>query len=514
MFDNAVPPDTEMARTVQGLRSVSDEINALSAQIEIGEPQPASLTLRGRVGFLAKRRLSRLLWWQNHQIKALTDLMARCVREETNALDMMSQSVGRPNQQLRQISQSVNTLSENIGRLNRQMQETHHMVFECRRQVRDSERRLEQLEAAESTFEARHSEEFEAEMSSLRQELNQVKNALSLAEGRMADQVLRENAASLKKIAEVAQRIETETARNEQTAAQLSELARRVERETPQEEQMAARMSELGIFSHQTRAALSIHERRLTLFLEEMRKRLPDPSSSERLRDLANEHDRHKYDSLYVAFEDAFRGSREDIKARQRVYLPSLEGCGIGSSEMPVLDLGCGRGEWLELLREQGFCARGIDSNEMMIEFCKSAGLDATQGDALSYLDTLPDACMGAVTSFHMVEHMPFDAVLTLVDGTLRVLKPGGILILETPNPENLLVGAHTFYLDPTHLKPLPSPMLRFFVEARGFCDVNVRELHPFPEAFRLPDDGEGIGSRLNDYLYGPQDYAVIGRKP
>jgi O-antigen chain-terminating methyltransferase len=149
-----------------------------------------------------------------------------------------------------------------------------------------------------------------------------------------------------------------------------------------------------------------------------------------------------------------------------------------------------------------------------LIEGYESKALPIVQGDALGYLRGLPDACLGAVTSFHMAEHLPFDVVLTLVDESLRVLKSGGILILETPNPANLLVGAHTFHLDPMHLKPLPSPMLRFFVEGRGFCDVHVRELHPYPEVVRLHDDGSGVAGRLNDCLYGPQDYAVIGRKP
>ena len=113
-----------------------------------------------------------------------------------------------------------------------------------------------------------------------------------------------------------------------------------------------------------------------------------------------------------------------------------------------------------------------------------------------------------------MVEHMPFDAILTLIDQALRVLKRGGVIILETPNPANVLVGAYTFHFDPTHLKPLPSQMLRFCVEARGFCDVQVRELHPYPEVLLLPDDATGVASRINQLFYGPQDYAVIGRKP
>jgi O-antigen chain-terminating methyltransferase len=113
-----------------------------------------------------------------------------------------------------------------------------------------------------------------------------------------------------------------------------------------------------------------------------------------------------------------------------------------------------------------------------------------------------------------MVEHLPFDVLITLIDEALRVLKPEGIIVFETPNPSNIFVGATTFHLDPTHRKPLPSAMLRFFVEARGFCDVHVRELHPYPEAMRLPDDPLGISQRFNQYFYGPQDYAVIGKKP
>jgi len=277
---------------------------------------------------------------------------------------------------------------------------------------------------------------------------------------------------------------------------------------------LAARLADLGLFTQQTRSSLSIQDRRLALFIEEARKRLPEPLAQEQLQRMVYDQTQHRYDSLYAAFEDVFRGSREEIKAKQAVYLPLLKEHGIGSQAMPLLDLGCGRGEWLELLGEHGLQTRGVDSNEEMIERCKSLGLQVEPSDSLVYLKTLSDECVGAVSAFHMVEHMPFDVVLTLIDESLRVLKPGGILILETPNPANFLVGAYTFHLDPTHLKPLPSPLLRFCVEARGFCGVHVRELHPYPDTVRLPDDGGGVASRFNDCLYGPQDYAVIGRKP
>ena len=294
----------------------------------------------------------------------------------------------------------------------------------------------------------------------------------------------------------------------------FADLDQRLQTGAAHRETLAARLSDLGSLTQQTRASLSIQDRRLAFFIEEARKRLPEPFANEDLQRIVKDHTQHQYDSIYASFEDTFRGSREEIKARQSVYLPLLKEYAIGSPAMPVLDLGCGRGEWIELLGEQGFEARGVDSNEAMIDRCRSLGLWVEQCDALPHLRALPGTCVGAVTAFHMVEHMPFDVVLTLVDESLRVLRPGGIMILETPNPANLLVGAYTFHFDPTHLKPLPSPLLKFFVEARGFCDVHVRELHPYPEAARLPDDKGGVASRFNDCLYGPQDYAVIGRKP
>jgi O-antigen chain-terminating methyltransferase len=216
---------------------------------------------------------------------------------------------------------------------------------------------------------------------------------------------------------------------------------------------------------------------------------------------------------LYLTFEDVYRGAREEIRSRQSVYLPLLQEHKIGSPTMPVLDIGCGRGEWLELLRENGLNARGVDTNEAMVEYCRRLDLKVTQADAIEHLRGLEGRSLGAVTVFHVLEHLTFDNVIELLDEALRVLKPGGLVILETPNPANLLVGAHTFYLDPTHQRPLPSGLLRFLVEARGFCDVSVKELNPPDPSVRLPEDGSIIARRLNDYLYGPQDYAVIGWK-
>ena len=255
-----------------------------------------------------------------------------------------------------------------------------------------------------------------------------------------------------------------------------------------------------------------LQERRVTVLLEEARKRLPEPLSPDQLQTI-HEEGKHVLEALYVSFEDQFRGTREDIKERFQIYLPLLEQAGLGTDSMPVLDVGCGRGEWLELLREKGLRAQGLDLNRVLVEDCKRQGLMAVEGEVIAYLSSLPANSLGAVTGFHIVEHLPFDVLVRLFDETVRVLKPGGVAIFETPNPANVLVGSHNFYLDPSHRNPLPSATLEFIAEARGLCQVEIMELHPYPLSSRVKDGDSEIIDRFNAYFYGPQDYAVVGRK-
>lgn len=161
---------------------------------------------------------------------------------------------------------------------------------------------------------------------------------------------------------------------------------------------------------------------------------------------------------FYRTFEEKFRGPRELVKSRLRVYLPFLRPLRGSFSTALAVDLGCGRGEWLELLYEQGFEAEGVDLDDGMLAACRDLGLKVQTGDALGYLTALPDDSQAIVSGFHLVEHIPFQVLLQLVAEALRVLKPGGLLILETPNPENIIVGATNFYIDPTHHRPIPPP--------------------------------------------------------
>jgi len=259
------------------------------------------------------------------------------------------------------------------------------------------------------------------------------------------------------------------------------------------------------------RTELLDQSRRLGLLLADVRTRLGQSFAPEELRQLEEADDR-RLDSLYVAFEDQFRGSRAEIRARQRTYLPLLSEAKAGEEDRPIVDVGAGRGEWLELLGEEGLRVTGVDLNHSMVELCRSFGLNCVQADAITYLRHLADNSLGAVTGFHIIEHLPFKAFVALLDESLRVLKPDGLILLETPNPANVLVGSRSFYLDPTHRNPMPSEMTGMIAEARGFVHVDIHELHPAAARFHGRD--EALVAQLNRLFYGPQDYALVARKP
>ena len=210
---------------------------------------------------------------------------------------------------------------------------------------------------------------------------------------------------------------------------------------------------------------------------------------------------------FYRAFEDRYRGSREDIKTRLGAYLPFLAPL-TAWPHAAALDLGCGRGEWLELLGEQGFAARGIDLDEGMLAACRERGLAVRNLDALAALRAEPDGSLALVSAFHLVEHIPFEMVRELVAEALRVLQPGGLLVLETPNPENLVVGACDFYMDPTHERPIPPKLLGFVADHGGFARHKLVRLQEDPQ---LHGDSRVV---LAAVLQGASpDYSVVAQK-
>ena len=194
-----------------------------------------------------------------------------------------------------------------------------------------------------------------------------------------------------------------------------------------------------------------------------------------------------------------------------------------------MLDLGCGRGEALALLRDWGFAGRGVDASARMVELCHDRGLQAEVGDLFAVLAAAEPGSLGGVVSFHVIEHLPADALDRLVRLAYRALRPGGVLILETPNPLSVVVAARNFWLDPTHVRPVHPESLKLMYELAGFDPVERLDLRPFAAADRLPeidlaklpaeqrplaDQVNRLRDRLDDLLFGYQDFGMVGRKP
>ena len=214
-------------------------------------------------------------------------------------------------------------------------------------------------------------------------------------------------------------------------------------------------------------------------------------------------------DAFFTALGDQFRGSPELIKDRLRVYPPMLRAAGLTG---PALDLGCGRGEWLELMREAEIESIGVEQNQMLAAACRAKNLHVIEADFVAFLEQSPPEHWRIVTGFHVIEHLGWPAWYGCLRQIHRALSPGGMVILETPNPANLLTAANRFYLDPTHRHPLPDALLAFAAKSVGFASVEILPLHPPTDPAAGPDTGTDEAAILR-VMNGPQDYALIARK-
>jgi SAM-dependent methyltransferase len=217
--------------------------------------------------------------------------------------------------------------------------------------------------------------------------------------------------------------------------------------------------------------------------------------------------------SASAAFIDTFRGARVEILQRVREYLDLLQGSG------PILDLGCGRGELLEALSSVGIVARGVDSDPAMVEACRRRGLAVEQREVTEALTAVEPGSLGAITAIHVLEHLPVARWMELVELSARALRGGGLLVCECPNPEALRVGAELFWIDPTHRSPIHPEALAFVVRACGLEVVETRRRRPFPAEQLLasgdqPAEVRRLAERLDAYLSGPRDFAIVARKP
>jgi 2-polyprenyl-3-methyl-5-hydroxy-6-metoxy-1,4-benzoquinol methylase len=206
----------------------------------------------------------------------------------------------------------------------------------------------------------------------------------------------------------------------------------------------------------------------------------------------------------WLKFAEKFRGAEDDIRARQRLYAARFKG------HAAVLDLGCGRGEMLHVFREAGIAARGVDSHADSIALCRASGLDAEQADLFAYLDALPDGSLGGVVCCQVVEHLPPARLPEMIRLVHTKLRTGGLLAIETPNPECLAIFASHFYIDPTHRHPIPPVLASFYLEEAGFGRLEIERLSPAIES--MPALAE-LPEAFRKQFFGSLDYAAFGIK-
>lgn len=256
---------------------------------------------------------------------------------------------------------------------------------------------------------------------------------------------------------------------------------------------------------------------RLTLrALLDLRDR-PSPGFDERLRKLETEWARYRRDVVAadlhsVYFQARFGGDEPVIRAQSERFLDLFRG------RKRVVDLGSGRGTFLQLMRDNGVGAYGVDLDERMIATARQRGLEVVEGDAVEHLATLAEASVDGLYARHLAEHILPGELVRVLRECRRVLAPGSPIVFVTPNPRTLSVGAHTFWMDPGHVRPIPPDLFRFYLEVEGFEGVELVTFAP-TEGTALSEDvgDEAMRSNvrlLNETLFGDRDYAVIGRTP
>ena len=229
------------------------------------------------------------------------------------------------------------------------------------------------------------------------------------------------------------------------------------------------------------------------------------PRIEELERSIAEQEDQELMEEFYIFHQERFRGAREEIIERLGFYLPTIEQSPVAQTQRLALDLGCGRGEWLQLLQQKNWRGCGVDTNARSIELCRALDLEVVKADAIQYLTEVADGELGAVTAFHLVEHLRFPQVIRLFRHVARSLATGGVLILETPDPANHVVANWTFYLEPSHIARLPSDLLHVVLEFTGFRDIRVVHLHPDERGEEEP--GGVTGASIG------RDYGIIAFK-
>ena len=419
---------------------------------EIGQAPPRPAGLRAALGGIAVAVMRRLMFWYAPAVRDAIGGLAGVVDDALGDLDRM----------IRQDSARIAGLESHIQQVQSMLE----------RQSQDAALREQRLREA-----------IQQERAQLEHQLRQLRERINETQERINEQ------ARMLEL-ERATTIGIEGDLREQTGA----LQQAEEDQRQKEEELERRLGESGERLQLVRREVIENAQRLARLLAQAAG--PDAAP---LR-ASPEENPAGWDAFEAALESEIRGTRGEVMERWKQYLPLMPRDG------PVLDVGCGRGEWLELLRQEGIAARGVDGNRLMVAECRERSLDVEQSDAFDYLARTPDGSESAVTVLRLVEQLSLPTLVRLVDEVARVLRPGGTALFEAPNPDNVLAAGRRH--------PIPSEILRCLVEARGLEPAEVLFLNPAGEDERVPEEGEGaVTRRFNRFFYGPRDYALVCRK-
>lgn len=232
-----------------------------------------------------------------------------------------------------------------------------------------------------------------------------------------------------------------------------------------------------------------------------------------RIRDVVNPAVAPSTDVVYRRIEDALRGSEAEVRADVAPYVR------LAADHQPVLDVGCGRGEFLTACREAGVAARGVDTNERSVADLKARGFDVALAGVPECFTSVAAGSLGAIVAMHVVEHLPAEALFALFREAARALRPGGLLMIETPNAESIAVSASDFWRDPTHIAPRHAAALTVLAHEHGFAIDEVRAVHELPEGTRIPilesdaPELQRVIHAVNDRLFAPPDLRLVVRR-
>jgi 2-polyprenyl-3-methyl-5-hydroxy-6-metoxy-1,4-benzoquinol methylase len=460
----------ELAR--EHMHALTRRFDELNARLASSDSQTAADRARFEELHKEQRALAQSVSvhaeWQEEESRRQQRLAARLAQIDEALADA------------RQSYASVADLSGHVARIGQTLAASHQAYAALAENVARTEHEIAAAQQARIHFEAADHRRRDA----LADHLSQIERA----QAALADEARRSQEAAVERLDQI--EASAATARQELTSS------------------LGREFTGLRQLLHEAKTQLLQQELRLKMLLREARTESAPAANST----LAEEVRRFP-DTLFVDHARSFRGSRTEIKHRLDVYLPHARQAFAAAGGAPALDLGCGRGEWLEILTAAGIPVKGIDSNRELVHACLQLELDAIEGAIPRSLHSLPDESRSIVTAFHVLEHLSFEDLLEVIDQTVRLLKPGGIAIFETPNPKNLLVSTNNFYLDPTHHHPLPSEFLAFVAEARGLCDPEVIPLSPYPDCFHLAGDDCAAVEFINQHFFGPQDYGIVARK-